>query len=122
MRWRWGKLIRSGRLERERARDREGTNSGMEESFDFEVKSMAMMGKWYYELWQVSFPTTINPKGGGAAIGLKKSGNVSGSRGGSPIMIGNGKVASFCGRQIWGERLDQLRDCAGALESWEAST
>ncbi|MGP1914807.1 MAG: hypothetical protein ACTS7D_01290, partial [Candidatus Hodgkinia cicadicola] len=40
----------------------------------------------------------------------------------SPIMIGNGKVASFCGRQIWGERLDQLRDCAGALESWEAST
>ncbi|MGP1926453.1 MAG: hypothetical protein ACTS68_02040 [Candidatus Hodgkinia cicadicola] len=37
-------------------------------------------------------------------------------------MIGNGKVASFCGRQIWGERLGQLRYCAGALESWEAST
>ncbi|MGP1914890.1 MAG: hypothetical protein ACTS7D_01745, partial [Candidatus Hodgkinia cicadicola] len=81
MRRRRGKLIRSGRLEREIAREREGTNGGMEESFDFEVKSMAMMGKWYYELWQVSFPTTVNPKGGGAAIGLKKIGNVSGSRG-----------------------------------------
>ncbi|MGP1925566.1 MAG: hypothetical protein ACTS6A_02450 [Candidatus Hodgkinia cicadicola] len=53
---------------------------------------------------------------------LRKSGTCRRSPGGSPIMIGNGKVASFCGRQIWGERLGQLRYCAGALESWEAST
>ncbi|MGP1927173.1 MAG: hypothetical protein ACTS80_01050 [Candidatus Hodgkinia cicadicola] len=41
------------------------------------------------------FPMDVNPKGGGAAIGLKKIGNVSGSRGDSPIMIGNGKTTSL---------------------------
>ncbi|MGP1906040.1 MAG: hypothetical protein ACTS46_01425 [Candidatus Hodgkinia cicadicola] len=37
----------------------------------------------------------VNPKGGGAAIGLKKIGNVSRVPGGSPIMIGNGKATSL---------------------------
>ncbi|MGP1927283.1 MAG: hypothetical protein ACTS80_01790 [Candidatus Hodgkinia cicadicola] len=45
----------------------------------------------------ICFQRDVNQKGGGAAIGLKKIGNVSWSRGGSPIMIGNGKVASLSG-------------------------
>ncbi|MGP1926447.1 MAG: hypothetical protein ACTS68_02005 [Candidatus Hodgkinia cicadicola] len=32
--------------------------------------------KWYYELMVNLFPMDVNPKGGGAAIGLKVIGNV----------------------------------------------